>query len=57
MKALDTKVKDFIVALWLKINKLVAMVKVIMLAMGKSLKGGAFEYKGKTKVLELKLDA
>ena len=50
MKALSTDVKDFMMALQSEINKLATMVKVIMMAMGKTpIMGGASNCKGKAK--------
>ena len=51
MKALSIEVKDSIVALRFEANELVTTMKVIMMAMGKTLiVGCASEYKGKDKV-------
>ena len=53
MKALIMKVKDFIEALQSKVNKLVATMRVIMMAMEKTpIIGDTPECKGKSKVLE-----
>ena len=40
VKDLTNELKDVVVALWLEISDLVAMVKVIMMAMGNSLQEG-----------------
>ena len=58
IKALDTEVTDFIVALRLEVKKLAATVKVIMMAIGRSpLEGNASEHKGEVRVLDPRLDA
>ena len=50
---LNTEVKDTIAALRSKVNELAATMKVIMMALGKSLEeGGASKQKGKVRVLK-----
>ena len=57
MKDLSIEVKDSVMTLQSDVNKLVAIVKVIMMALGKSLlEGGASEHKGKEKVPKPKPD-
>ena len=57
MKAFGIAVTNYVVAIRSKVNELVAMLKVIMMAMGKTLiMGNALECKGKEKIPKLRLD-
>ena len=57
MKALSMEVKDFIAALQFEVNELVAIMKMIIITIGKTLiVSDALECKGKSKVLELRPD-